>query len=662
MSEEKNVLILERSSDTLSHQKEENGEYVLEGVFGEIDTKNKNQRIYTESEYLPHIQALQEKIEKSKLLGELDHPAQFDVSLKNVSHIIESLYYDKENKQVRGRIRLLNTEQGQQAKALVDANVPLHISSRAAGRVKNNNEVELQELFTYDLVADPGFESAELNKVNESLGINNNNILIYEMNNDLNEKDTNKENQTKNNNMSEENYVKTGDFHNYTQYLSKEVKELKEEINSIKNQSNVSEGNGNELNEEVNKKFENIVKHNNHLAKTINKISEHVEKLTEKIDQNIQYTEHVALKAKENVDFSKQLEESINNTISYAEKIAEKANNNIDNTNNLNEDIENLKKYANVLAESNNNNVKSINNLKEYTSHIKENVEYIGEYTDYISNIINENLVDPGAVGKSAKHPDDFENATKVNQLNQDKENQENSKDMPKNVDDEGAGKHPDNFAGVRQAKYSEDDKGVTKQPDKQAPEQTSSGPAKNVVENYKEEISSKLDTIINESKNEKNKNPHFFKIVSKETQDLYNNLSEDAKTKVRESIPKHGFMTESQIKKMIENAEKVNENANEEPYFIKAMPEEFKETWEKLSENKKNEIHAQAKYRDLKTEYQVRDFWQTRDLIELNEKVNQPDPTSVNEQTTKDNQKSNTKLGYDPTQFKEDLKSRFNK
>ena len=75
----------------------------------QIDQKNRNNRIYTESEYVPQIEALQAKIGASKLLGELDHPAQFDISLKNVSHIIEELTYDKESKEVRGRIKLLDS-------------------------------------------------------------------------------------------------------------------------------------------------------------------------------------------------------------------------------------------------------------------------------------------------------------------------------------------------------------------------------------------------------------------------------------------------------------------------------------------------------------------------------------------------------------------------
>ena len=183
MANKNDLLIVEMSSSQLKVAEGENKEYILEGIFGEIDSKNKNNRIYTEDEYVPQIQQLQDKIKSSKLLGELDHPQQFDVSLKNVSHIIEELYYDKDNKHVKGKIRLLDTDAGRQAKALVDAGVPLQISSRAAGAVESNGKVKIKQLFTYDLVADPGFANAELKRVNESYGFDDNSGLwIYEMN------------------------------------------------------------------------------------------------------------------------------------------------------------------------------------------------------------------------------------------------------------------------------------------------------------------------------------------------------------------------------------------------------------------------------------------------------------------------------------------------
>jgi len=166
MNNNNDLLIVEMSSSALNVTTSENKDYILEGVFGQIDQKNRNNRIYTESEYVPQIEALQAKIGASKLLGELDHPAQFDISLKNVSHIIEELTYDKESKEVRGRIKLLDTDAGRQAKALVDAGVPLQISSRAAGAVESNGQVKIKQLFKYDLVADQGFENTERNRVN----------------------------------------------------------------------------------------------------------------------------------------------------------------------------------------------------------------------------------------------------------------------------------------------------------------------------------------------------------------------------------------------------------------------------------------------------------------------------------------------------------------
>ena len=72
MAKVNDLLIVEMSSSQLSVASTENKEYILEGIFGEIDTKNKNNRIYTEDEYVPQIQALQDKIKSSKLLGELD--------------------------------------------------------------------------------------------------------------------------------------------------------------------------------------------------------------------------------------------------------------------------------------------------------------------------------------------------------------------------------------------------------------------------------------------------------------------------------------------------------------------------------------------------------------------------------------------------------------
>jgi DNA mismatch repair ATPase MutS len=272
MVNNKFLLVVERSSNELSFNRESSGEYILEGVFGEIGVKNKNNRIYDESEYVPQIKALQEKIKSGKLLGELDHPSNFDISLKNASHVIENLEYDNTTRQVKGRIRLLNTTAGREAKALVDAGIPIHISSRAAGVVENNGHVKIKKLFTYDLVADPGFENAELKRVNESYGIaDDENISIFELPSNYN---FDKYNITENNysNMSE--YIKNEDFNKYTQYLAGEFSKIHEQIKSIKESSN------NDANE-------GVVRYAEHIAEKVNQLHAYTNFLAENLDNTI---------------------------------------------------------------------------------------------------------------------------------------------------------------------------------------------------------------------------------------------------------------------------------------------------------------------------------------------------------------------------------------
>ena len=179
-NKEKVLLILERASGNLDVNKD-SGDYVLEGIFAQFGVMNNNKRIYEEKEYLPHLDYLKKQISESSLMGELDHPEKFEVSLTKVSHIVESLEYDSKKRQILGRLRLLDTPSGQIAKNLVDSGIPISISSRAAGSVSENNKVQIKRIFTYDLVAHPGFENAQLSKVNESFGLeSDDNIQIFD--------------------------------------------------------------------------------------------------------------------------------------------------------------------------------------------------------------------------------------------------------------------------------------------------------------------------------------------------------------------------------------------------------------------------------------------------------------------------------------------------
>lgn len=154
--------------------------YILEGVFGVVNSDsnkpNRNNRIYDESEYLPHIQEFRTELSKGiPILGELDHPMdgpegpRFEVLLKNASHRILDVWYDRATKYVMGKLEILDTPNGKIVKSLIDAGIPIFVSSRAAGYVNPNKHVTIKKIYTWDIVAKPGFEEAKVNLVNESL-------------------------------------------------------------------------------------------------------------------------------------------------------------------------------------------------------------------------------------------------------------------------------------------------------------------------------------------------------------------------------------------------------------------------------------------------------------------------------------------------------------
>ena len=658
MADLKNLLIVERSSGNLKVSGESK-DYVLEGIFGEIDSKNKNNRIYTEGEYVPQIEALQNKIKSSKLLGELDHPQQFDISLKNVSHVIEDLFYDKDSKQVKGRIRLLDTDAGRQAKALVDAGVPLQISSRAAGTVESSGKVKIKHLFTYDLVADPGFENAELSRVNESYGFSNDSSLfIYE----VDKAQVLETNSNQNNIEKMEEFVNANDFNKYTEYLAEEIKTLKDSIDEVK--TGVSES----ANKTVEEQMQDVIAHNDHLVENINKVTEYTQYLAEQLDSNIQYTEYVAEQADNGIQYAEHVAEKLDQSIQYTEHVAEKADQGIqyaetvaekveqglEYTETIAESVNKLKEYANYIAEASNEGFTENDKLVEYVDYLKENLESVTQYAEYIAESINENVV----VEELDKGKEDEGAGKEVEDLEKDAEVGDNSKEGDVSKDAEDATTDAEDLEADLKDSDAEVEVGGEEVKAGEGEEDVEGEDgAHDPLEAYKSEISSKLDTLVEKALIKENANPSFFRIVSGSTQSKYNELNEDAKKEVRQAVAKRGFMTESQIVSLIESSQLIVENRNAEPFVLEAMPSEYKEKWESLSESKQAQVLAQSKYFNLNTEYQVSNFWQTRDLRES--KPNMERLEMVNE---KKSVQEETKPMYDVSTYADQLKKRFKK
>ena len=459
---EKKLLIVERSNAplnfTVEHALNENNEHsdsiVLTGLFTSFNTKNRNGRIYESADFLPHVEALREQIESKRLLGELDHPHGFEISLGNVSHVVESLEFDPQQNAIVGKIRLLNTTAGKEAQALVRDGIPLNISSRAAGTVDESGHVKLQQLFTYDLVADPGFANAQLKRVNESYGFgDDDNIDIYDISEDANtnldphvtktadyaEPQAQKNEDTLKNTNMEDNkeFIQYGDFQKYSEHLSEIVGELQSAISNIKDElisykekggetptqtfdaANIdnsmiadlvakevaritgegaavvggSDAKIAELEDKVavaEESYNNLKAYTKYLAETLDKSITHQDYIADEANKIIEHNNYLAENMNKMVGYNDYLAEKMNQMVGHQDYLAENINDTISYQNYVAEMLDKSIDYSNMLAEEQNKSIAHNNYLVEKMNQMVEHQDYIVEEVNKIGSNIIE--------------------------------------------------------------------------------------------------------------------------------------------------------------------------------------------------------------------------------------------------------------------------------
>ncbi len=140
----------------------EEGVIFLSGLMQEAGVLNGNGRVYEESTLLREIQNYKKVVSERRALGELDHPDDSVINLKNASHLVVDIW--NEGKKVYGKIEVLNTPSGRILKDLVQAGVKLGISSRGLGSLKksgNKNIVQDDfQLICFDMVSEPSTPNA----------------------------------------------------------------------------------------------------------------------------------------------------------------------------------------------------------------------------------------------------------------------------------------------------------------------------------------------------------------------------------------------------------------------------------------------------------------------------------------------------------------------
>ena len=474
---EKKLLIVERSNAplnfTVEHALNENNEHsdsiVLTGLFTSFNTKNRNGRIYESADFLPHVEALREQIESKRLLGELDHPHGFEISLGNVSHVVESLEFDPQKNAIVGKIRLLNTTAGKEAQALVKDGIPLNISSRAAGTVDESGHVKLQQLFTYDLVADPGFANAQLKRVNESYGFgDDDNIDIYDISEDANteldphviktadyaEPQTVKNEDTLKNTNMEDNkeFIQYGDFQKYSEHLSEIVGELQSAISNIKDELISYKEKGGEqpsqtfdaanidnsmIADLVAKEVARITGEGAAVVGSDAKIAELEDKVTvaeeaynnlkaytkylaEALDRSITHQDYIADEANKIIEHNNYLVEKMNQMVGHQDYLAEKMNQMVEHQDYLAENINDTISYQNYVAEMLDKSIDYSNMLAEeqnksiaHNNYLVEKMNQMVEHQDYIVEEVNK--IDSNIIEEKKSKPVYRETKVKVN-------------------------------------------------------------------------------------------------------------------------------------------------------------------------------------------------------------------------------------------------------
>ena len=676
----KPVLIIENSQNSLI--RENNGstkkDYILGGTFTEFGVKNRNERIYTADKFLPALDELNERMSSLGVVyGEFDHPDVFDTSLSRASHIITKANYVKESNLVNGEIRLLNTYWGKEAKALVDDGCPVFVSSRAAGITESDGTVSLKKLFTYDIVADPGFASAKMSvkNINESLGYNeNSNFRIYEMS------DESKINQLFDMNKNE--FVTKQQLTEYSQYLVKELASTQKEVKGALTKGNLSPKKMEQLleyyeelnstnaqvvkyldylaekvqimvneNKSLKETTDKLIKHNDYLAENLEKAVNYSEYLAENLDKNIEYSEYLAENLDKNISYAEYIAENLDKNISYSEYLAENLDKNIEYSEYLAENLDKNIAYSEYIAENLDKNIayaeyiaEHVDNSIAYSEYLAEHVEGNIAYSEYIAEHLDDNIAYSEYIAENLDKSINYQGMI-VEKLNSGKLNEsmnENEEAFPslqaagfENMEEE------EETYNSEEENEEEAYNGIAPAHEEEAynkEEDEDCGPSATEEENEEEahdyevtgnsdsELSESIDKLIEEAKKRKvseSTDLNFLKFLNKSQVDSYYALSDEDQEAVKFHISERNYFTSKDVLSLIAEALS-SKNESLEERVIRLMPENTKAIWSQMNESAKKSILSQARLYPaevLMTESQVEHFWLTRKL-KTNESV----------------------------------------
>lgn len=154
----------------LSESVEANGlrSMFMNGIFIQGDVKNHNERVYPVYEIRRAVETVNDILRSGEsVLGEADHPAELNINIDRVSHMITQMWMEGPNG--FGKLKILPTPMGNIIRTLIESGVKLGVSSRGSGNVDDFGNVSDFTIVTVDIVAKPSAPNAYPKIVYESL-------------------------------------------------------------------------------------------------------------------------------------------------------------------------------------------------------------------------------------------------------------------------------------------------------------------------------------------------------------------------------------------------------------------------------------------------------------------------------------------------------------
>ncbi len=155
--------------DLLTEQEKQyvaNGGMILSGIMQKADAINGNGRVYPHKVLMKEVENYGKLVKERRALGELDHPEDSVINLRNASHLVTDIWW--KDKDVIGKVKVLDTPSGKVLQELVKSGVSLGISSRGMGSVREDQGGTIVEedfqLICFDFVSEPSTPGAYMMK------------------------------------------------------------------------------------------------------------------------------------------------------------------------------------------------------------------------------------------------------------------------------------------------------------------------------------------------------------------------------------------------------------------------------------------------------------------------------------------------------------------